>query len=124
MAESHPFIATLSASNNSCAPYLGGRIDLWKTMTKQLLRIAPWQAGKVFAVIYFCLGFILNIPLALTAALNPSPRARVGPWIFIIFPIVYALFGLLFMPLCCWIYNSTVRVTGGLKIAVTDLSDA
>jgi hypothetical protein len=93
-------------------------------MTKELVRIVPWQAGKVFAVIYFFLGLILNIPLALSAALNPSPQAKVGPWIFVLFPIAYALFGLLFIPLCCWIYNTTAKFTGGIKVAVSDRGDA
>ena len=34
-------------------------------MIRHLMRIAPWQAGKFFAVLYFIMGLIFAIPFAL-----------------------------------------------------------
>jgi hypothetical protein len=51
-------------------------------MTKQLSRIAPWQAGKLFALVYFLTSFIFVIPMALIATVAPLPAGpgpKIGP---------------------------------------------
>ena len=48
-------------------------------MSKQLSRIAPWQAGKLFAVLYFFLSLIFVIPMILIAAIAPMPVGVVHP---------------------------------------------
>ena len=47
-------------------------------MSKQLSRIAPWQAGKLFAVLYFFLSLIFVVPMILVTAIVPMPM---GPGI-------------------------------------------
>jgi hypothetical protein len=42
-------------------------------VTKRLSKIAPWQAGKLFALIYFFLSLLFVIPLALVSAVVPMP---------------------------------------------------
>jgi hypothetical protein len=95
-------------------------------LTKQLTRIAPWQAGKLFAFIYFVLSIFMAIPLALLNSAVPSnapgPHFRLG--VFIALPFLYAIGGLIFVPLGCWIYNFAARFVGGLEISVTDKVDA
>ena len=81
-------------------------------MAKRLIRIAPWQAGKVFAVIYFCISLLVVIPMAVVTAVSPPVKGMPGPWF------------LIFVPLCCWIYNLSARFTGGIEVAVTDMRDA
>ena len=85
---------------------------------KRLSRIAPWQAGKLFAVIYFFGSLLFVIPmLAITAVvpMPPGPGPRFGPGMLIFFPFVYALAGLIFVPLGCWIYNVAAKLVGGLE---------
>jgi hypothetical protein len=95
-------------------------------MSKQLTRIAPWQAGKLFALIYFVMSIFLAIPFALISSMIPSntPGPHLSPAVFIVMPFVYAIFGLLFIPLACWIYNLAARFVGGLEVSVTDKADA
>lgn len=94
-------------------------------MDKRLSRIAPWQAGKLFAVAYFILSLFFVIPMILITALVPTagPSQKFGPVMWIIFPFLYALVALIFVPLGCWIYNMAAKMVGGLKVSVTDDDD-
>jgi hypothetical protein len=91
-------------------------------VSKQLIRIAPWQAGKLFALIYFVLSFFLVIPLALVGSMTPINAA--GPHFsmafFVILPFLYALGALIFVPIACWIYNWAAKLVGGLEVSVTE----
>jgi hypothetical protein len=96
-------------------------------MTKRLSRIAPWQAGKLFALMYFLLSLLFVIPLLLVSVLVPMPAGpgpRLGPGLLMLFPFLYALAGLIFVPLACWIYNIAAGIVGGLKVSVADEADA
>jgi hypothetical protein len=95
-------------------------------VSKQLTRIAPWQAGKLFAVMYFFLSVFLAIPMALISASMPSnaPGPHFGIGVFIALPFVYAIFGLIFVPIACWIYNLAAKFVGGLEVSVTEKADA
>jgi len=96
-------------------------------MTKRLSRIAPWQAGKLFALMYFFLSLLFVIPLLLVSVLVPMPAGpgpRLGPGLLILIPFLYALAGLIFVPLGCWIYNIAARIVGGLQVSVVDDADA
>ncbi|MGD0505997.1 MAG: hypothetical protein ABSD02_25075 [Steroidobacteraceae bacterium] len=92
-------------------------------MTKRLTRIAPWQAGKLFALIYFATSFIFVIPMALItsfAPMPPGPGPKIGPGILMLMPFLYGLAGLIFVPIGCGIYNLAAKFAGGLQVTVTD----
>lgn len=96
-------------------------------MTKRLTRIAPWQAGKLFAVVYFVVSLIFVVPLELLALLAPKttgtgPHFR--PALIILFPFLYALAALLLVPLGCWVYNIAAKLVGGLEVSIADGADA
>jgi hypothetical protein len=96
-------------------------------MTKRLSRIAPWQAGKLFALIYFFLSLLFVIPMFLVTAIvpiPPGPGPKFSPGLLIFFPFLYALAGLIFVPLGCWMYNVAAKLVGGLQVWVTDDADA
>ena len=96
-------------------------------MTKRLSRIAPWQAGKLFALMYFFLSLLFVIPLLLVSVLVPMPAGpgpRLSPGVLIFFPFLYALAGLIFVPLACWIYNLAAGLVGGLQVSVADDAEA
>ena len=94
-------------------------------MAKRLSRIAPWQAGKLFAVVYFFLSLLFVIPMLLITSVAPMPPgSKFSPGMLIIFPFLYALGGLIFVPLGCWIYNMAAKLVGGLEVSVTDGADA
>jgi hypothetical protein len=97
-------------------------------MTKRITRISPWQAGKIAAIVYFLFSLIILIPFSLLTMLAPSPPPgsppRHGLVIALIFPFIYALVGLLLVPLFCWLYNLAARFVGGLEVVVADDVDA
>jgi hypothetical protein len=96
-------------------------------VTKRLARIAPWQAGKLFAIIYFFFSLLFVIPMLLMSMFAPLPAGpgpRLGTGIIILFPFLYALAGLIFIPLACWIYNIAAGIVGGLQVSVVDDADA
>ena len=95
-------------------------------MTKKLSRIAPWQAGKLFAVVYFLFSLFFVIPLELIALLAPEqahPGPHLSPGLILLFPFLYALAALIFVPIGCWIYNLAARMVGGLEVAVAEGAD-
>jgi hypothetical protein len=97
------------------------------SMTKRLARIAPWQAGKLFALIYFGMSLVLVIPMALVSAYAPMPpgaKAHFGVGFLICLPFLYALAALIFVPFSCWVYNTAAKVVGGLEISVTSDGEA
>ena len=96
-------------------------------MAKRISRIAPWSAGRLFAVIYFFFSFIFIIPMALIWNFAPIPAASkppIGPGILVLLPFFYAVAGLLFVALACAIYNLAARFVGGVEVSVIDVPDA
>jgi hypothetical protein len=91
-------------------------------MLRRVTRISPWQAGKFFAVLYFIMGLIFAIPFALFSAALP---AEVGGGGFslgfaIAIPFLYAIGGLIFVPLACVIFNFVAGLVGGLEFTVAE----
>jgi hypothetical protein len=96
-------------------------------LTKRISRIAPWSAGRLFAVIYFFLSLLFVIPMALIWTIAPIPAASkppFGPGMLVIFPFLYAGAGLLFVALACAIYNLAAKFVGGVEISVVDVPEA
>jgi len=64
--------------------------------------------------------------MILIAAIAPMP---VGPGfhlsvgILLLFPFMYALVALIFVPLACWLYNTAAKFVGGLEVTVTEVAD-
>ncbi len=89
-------------------------------MKKRIISIAPWQAAKTFAVVYFLLGLIIVVPFGLLVQFLPVAPGQQKPGIglFIALPFIYALAGLIFVPLACWIYNKAVRLVGGVGLTI------
>ena len=89
-------------------------------MIRRITRIAPWQAGKFFAVMYFILGLVFAVPIAVVAMLSSSAAGQ-GPFglgFAIALPFMYALGGLIVVPIACWIFNLVARLVGGLDVEV------
>lgn len=94
-------------------------------MPKRIARIAPWQAGKLFAVIYFGISLIFVILIAFFSGLLPADaRPHLGMVSLLLLPFLYALAGLIFVPLACWVYNVAAGLVGGLEISLTDQGNA
>ena len=88
-------------------------------MARRVMRIAPWQAGKMFAVLYFIFGVVFAIPFALIGGFG-GEAAGFGIGFAVALPIMYALIGLIFVPLCCLVYNFVASLVGGIEVDVVD----
>jgi hypothetical protein len=89
-------------------------------MTRRVTRIAPWQAGKFFAVLYFFIGLIFGCFFALVALFAPPEQTGIGMGFAIAFPFIYALGALIFVPIACLIFNGVAKLVGGLDFEVVD----
>lgn len=91
-------------------------------MIRQITRIAPWQAGKVFALMYLVIGFVFAVPMYFfvesTRVGTGEPALGIG--LFIAMPLIYAIAALIFVPLFCLLYNATAKFTGGIELSVTE----
>jgi hypothetical protein len=94
-------------------------------MKKTINRIAPWQAAKVFAAIYFVMGLAAAVLLGLMSLIVPPPPGEPAPGLgfFLMMPILYGLAGLIFVPIGCWLFNVVTRRVGGIEVNV-ESSDA
>jgi hypothetical protein len=88
-------------------------------VVRRITRIAPWQAGKFFAVLYFIVGLIIAIPLAVFSTAIPG-QAGFGIGFAIAVPFMYAIGGLIFVPIACWLFNLVAKFVGGLDFEVAD----
>lgn len=91
-------------------------------MRRTISRIAPWQAGKLSAVILSLSGLVLAVPVSLNILLTEPnlEHPKLPIWFPIAFPVIYAFAGLIFAPLYCLLYNLSAKLVGGLSIDVED----
>ena len=89
-------------------------------MLRRVTRISPWQAGKFFAVLYFIMGLIFAIPFALFTSAIPDAGGGFGVGFAIAVPFIYAICGLIFVPIACWIFNFVAGLVGGLEFTVAE----
>jgi hypothetical protein len=100
-------------------------------MTHRLKRIAPLQAGKIFAVLYGCMGLIFLPFIALAAILGAfaqhaqstqtGPAVAIGGMLLgmgIAMPIIYAVMGFIIGLIGAALYNLIAGWVGGLEFEV------
>jgi hypothetical protein len=91
-------------------------------MTSRVQRVAPWQATKLFTLLYFFVGLIVMVPLLLVALMVPQPDSddAITVGFALIFPVMYALIGLIFVPIGCLLYNFCARLVGGIEVVIDE----
>jgi len=89
-------------------------------MLRRVTRISPWQAGKFFAVLYFIMGLVFAIPFALLSSVIPDAGGGFGIGFAIAVPFIYAICGLVFVPIACLIFNFVAGLVGGLEFTVAE----
>jgi uncharacterized membrane protein len=84
-----------------------------------LMRIAPWPAARILAVLYLVIGIVVA-PLMMIAALaNPdsAPGGRAaGLVVAFLMPFIYAVIGFLFGAVGGALYNAVARLLGGIPL--------
>jgi hypothetical protein len=93
------------------------------TTKKRLTRVAPLQAGIVFGVLYGIFGLIAA-PFLLVGAFTGREANASGILIAAVFPVLYAIGGLIGGLLAAALYNLVAKWTGGLELELREDSSA
>jgi len=93
-------------------------------VSKRITRVAPWQAAKISAVLYFLFGLVFAVPMAAISWFIPESGhdgAHGSGLLFVLgFPFLYPLAGLIFTPLFCGAYNLVARWVGGMEFSISE----
>ena len=92
-------------------------------MKKQIRRISPHQNGKVFAVLMAISSLIFVIPMFVIMFLTmPGLDQQGSPanFMFLLFPLIYLVFGYLGTAIVSLIYNYLFRFIGGFEFEFSD----
>jgi hypothetical protein len=87
-------------------------------MLRRVSRVSIWQATKFCAVLYFLMGLLFAIPLALIAPATGQTGFGVG--FAIALPFGYALGALIVVPISCLVFNGVSKLVGGLEFEVVE----
>jgi hypothetical protein len=97
-------------------------------MKKQIKRLSPHQNGKVFGILSAVSSLPFFIPMWWMMSALPSTDAQGNPvefpsGLFFAFPIMYLIFGYLFVAVGCLVYNVLVQFIGGFEFEVETKED-
>ena len=89
-------------------------------MKTQIVRLSPHQNAKVLAVYaaLFSLAFVIVMAIAVAVA---RPLDRYGDpvqfplYLFLLLPVLYFVFGYIFVAAICALYNLGYRLIGGIE---------
>jgi len=95
-------------------------------MKKQIKRLSPHQNGKVFGVLMAVATFPFFIPMLLMMMFaDPTVDAHGNEvdfpgFVFVIFPILYLVFGYISVALMCLFYNFLQKFIGGFEYETSE----
>ena len=97
-------------------------------MKRQIRRLSAHQNGKVFGILsavaslfFFVPMFVIMLFAAPTVNQHGSPVAF-SPFPFILFPVLYLVFGYAMTAVGCILYNLLFRYIGGIEYEARDES--
>ncbi len=88
-------------------------------MNRTIVRIAPFPAARIAAIIYFALGLIV-MPFLVVPGLFGGGDAESTLPDAIGIPLLYALSAFVGTVLICWLYNWLAPRVGGVELEVED----
>lgn len=83
----------------------------------------PGSVGKIFALLYGIMGFIMGVVAFLVALVSAAEEESVfgllfGAILFFLLPLGYGLLGLVFGYVSAWLYNVAAKRVGGIEVEV------
>jgi hypothetical protein len=88
---------------------------------KRVKSFGVYQTSKVVAIMYFLITAVFMIPFGIFfnfLSEKGETDFPFGGMFFMALPFVYAILGFLITALGCFLYNITVRMTGGIEMEV------
>ena len=95
-------------------------------MKKQIKRFSPHQNGKVFGILMAIASLFMFVPLAMLMAVLGPQVDQYGNQIvfptgvFVVMPILHAIFGYLAMAIGCALYNWLFHYVGGFEFELIE----
>ena len=89
-------------------------------MKQQIERLSPHQNGKVFGVLMALGAFVFAIPMFLIFMATAPKESGPPAFMFLLFPVMYLIFGYLSVAIGCWIYNAMFKYIGGIEFEAKD----
>jgi hypothetical protein len=83
-----------------------------------------FQTAKVIAALYALLGLVEGVILVILSLRHPQHHLRVAVFLAIGAPILFAVFGFIFMVIICWLYNLVAARIGGIAFELTPRSES
>ena len=84
-------------------------------MNRKITKFTPHQNGKVFGILVALGSLIFLVPMFLIFSMvTPQPNSPPA-FIFLLFPIMYLIFGYLSIAAGCLMYNFMFRYIGGIE---------
>jgi len=103
-------------------------------MSRQIVKVAPFQAGKVLVATFFTVAVPVAVGTAILILLVPSLEGIVegsaegtaGPHpvlTLLTMPFVHALSVFIFTAIGCGLYNLVAKQVGGIEITLQEIGD-
>jgi hypothetical protein len=84
-------------------------------MKQQVARFSPHQNGKVFAILMAVGSLIFLVPFTLVAFFAAPKEAGPPMFMFLVFPVLYLVFGYVMVAVSCALYNYMFKYVGGIE---------
>jgi uncharacterized membrane protein (DUF485 family) len=96
-------------------------------MKTRIIRFSPHQNAKTFSVLMAITSLIFVVPFVLIFSLFPPVHVPGTPSfppviLFILFPVIYLIFGYISTLIFCALYNLIARLTGGIEFVNAEAS--
>jgi apolipoprotein N-acyltransferase len=91
-------------------------------MKQRLTHISPHQTAKTLAFIYGLIGIIVSLIVWVASFTTP-----VVPWprvLILLFPIIYACIGYVFIVIFAAIYNAIAQISGGIEFTLSAIGES
>ncbi len=91
-------------------------------MKKQIIRVSILQSSKIVTALYTLMGFIYTL-IGIPMFIFCDGKLKIMAIIYILMPIVMAIFGFIFFVIFAAIYNLLARWLGGVEVEVKDITN-
>ncbi len=96
-------------------------------MIKSITYVAPHKTALTISLVFAISSLIFIVPMMLTINFMPAIDQKGNPIntnapliLMVTMPIIYFIFGYIFTGISAWIYNKVAKLTGGVKVEITD----
>lgn len=91
-------------------------------MRQQITRISVFQTSKIMAAFYVLMGCFYAL-VGIFILIFGEGEARYTGILFLLMPVLMAVFGFVGIAFFSWVYNVLAKLLGGVEFELTDVGD-